>query len=106
MPKFIINLKKPILYNDIQIFVNHILLKSTTSTYFKKLTKSITNKRCFCCIDKCDIELSSDKSEYKSIESLYSKDPISCQEEWSIEEINEFSTIINSYFTDLFVILT
>jgi hypothetical protein len=104
MTDFIIHLQKPIKNKDIDKFTDHVLIISKTSKYFKDLEKSISCEGGFSYFDKCDIIFGDTyKNSTRSkryIERIYSQEPIGFREKWSINEINEFNTIVNSYFTE------
>jgi hypothetical protein len=104
MPHFIIKFKSPILYKDIETFLDYVLVQAKKSKYFKNLRKSSACEGGFSCIDRCDIRFSGVLHEY--VDSLWSKECLSFEQEWTSDEIEEFNTIINSYFTELIIILT
>lgn len=100
MPRFTIKFKSPILYKDIETFLDYVLMHTQNKTKkIKNLRKSSACEGGFSCIDRCDIRFSGVLHEY--IDSLWSKECLYNEQEWSNDEIKEFNTIINSYFTEL-----
>ena len=106
MPRFIIALNYSIEHEDNNSFKEFILLHANFSKYLKNLKTSSAPEGGFSLPNKCDIRYSRTTINNKSsINSLCSKECSLAQQEWDSNELNEFNSIVQSYFTVLTVIL-
>jgi hypothetical protein len=122
MPRFVIELKYPIQHEDHDEFKEFIFLQAKISKHLRNLKYSSAYEGGFSFPGKCDIRYcctvslidssvsciraSCTNIKYKSaITSLCSKECSPFQQEWTSDELNEFSSIVQSYFTVLTVML-
>ena len=106
MPRFEINFKYPIQHEDNLAFKEFISLKAKLSKHLRNLKFSSAYEGGFSFTGKCDIRYCCTTIKNKfTIDSLYSKECSPGQQEWTSDEFNEFKSIVQSYFTEITVIL-